>query len=137
MNEEAEQAGGATEYTAKQIRALKGVEGSRMRPAMYIGDTTHRGLHHLVFEVVDNSIDEAVNGHATTDSVHLHSDGTVSIHDDGRGIPVGELAARDGRSALEVDITEIHAGGKFGGNVYKTAGGLHGVGLSLVNALSD
>ena len=139
MNEEAEQAGGATEYTAKQIRALKGVEGIRMRPAMYIGDTTHRGLHHLVFEVVDNSIDEAVNGHATTVSVHLHSDGTVSIHDDGRGIPVGELADRDGRSALEVVFTEIHAGGKFdreGG--YKTGtGGLHGVGLTAVNALSE
>ena len=103
-------AGGA-EYTSNQIRALKGVEGIRMRPAMYIGDTTTRGLHHLVFEVVDNSIDEAVNGHATTVTVILHDDGSVSDQDDGRGIPVGALEEHEDRSALEVVFTEIHAGG--------------------------
>ncbi|HAA50602.1 MAG TPA: DNA gyrase subunit B [Planctomycetaceae bacterium] len=131
-------AGGA-EYTSNQIRALKGVEGIRMRPAMYIGDTTTRGLHHLVFEVVDNSIDEAVNGHATTVTVILHDDGSVTIQDDGRGIPVGALEEHEGRSALEVVFTEIHAGGKFDRESgYKTGtGGLHGVGLTAVNALSE
>ena len=131
-------AGGA-EYTSNQIRALKGVEGIRMRPAMYIGDTTTRGLHPLVFEVVDNSIDEAVNGHATTVTVILHDDGSVTIQDDGRGIPVGALEEHEGRSALEVVFTEIHAGGKFDRESgYKTGtGGLHGVGLTAVNALSE
>ena len=131
--------GGDTEYTANQIRALKGVEGIRMRPAMYIGDTTARGLHHLVFEVVDNSIDEAVNGHATAIIVVLHDDGSVSVQDDGRGIPVGALEGSDNRSALEVVFTEIHAGGKFDRESgYKTGtGGLHGVGLTAVNALSE
>ena len=129
----------SAEYTAKQIRALKGVEGIRIRPAMYIGDTTARGLHHLVFEVVDNSIDEAVNGHATTVTVTLHTDGSVSVQDDGRGIPVGELPDHNNRSALEVVFTEIHAGGKFDRESgYKTGtGGLHGVGLTAVNALSE
>ena len=131
--------GGGSEYTSNQIRALKGVEGIRMRPAMYIGDTTPRGLHHLVFEVVDNSIDEAVNGHATTVSVVLHDDGSVSVKDDGRGIPVGVLEEHENRSALEVVFTEIHAGGKFDRESgYKTGtGGLHGVGLTAVNALSE
>ncbi len=140
MSDVADDTGGtAAEYTAKQIRALKGVEGIRTRPAMYIGDTTLRGLHHLVFEVVDNSIDEAVNGHATTVTVTLHTDGSVSIQDDGRGIPVGELVDHDGRSALEIVFTEIHAGGKFDRESgYKTGtGGLHGVGLTAVNALSE
>ena len=129
---------GSAEYTSNQIRALKGVEGIRMRPAMYIGDTTARGLHHLVFEVVDNSIDEAVNGYATTVTVVLHDDGSLSVKDDGRGIPVGILEEQENRSALEVVFTEIHAGGKFDRESgYKTGtGGLHGVGLTAVNALS-
>ena len=134
-----ENAAPSGDYTASQITALTGVEGIRMRPAMYIGDTTPRGLHHLVFEVVDNSIDEAVNGHATTVTVNLNDDGSVSVQDDGRGIPVGPLEDHEGRSALEVVFTEIHAGGKFdreGG--YRTGtGGLHGVGLTAVNALSE
>jgi len=127
------------EYGEKQIRALEGIEGIRMRPAMYIGDTTLRGLHHLVYEVVDNSIDEAVNRYATTVTVRINADGSVTSMDDGRGIPVGVMPEMDNRSALEVVFTEIHAGGKFdrtGG--YKTGtGGLHGVGLTAVNALSE
>lgn len=127
------------EYTQDSIRALKGIEGIRTRPAMYIGDTTARGLHHLVYEVVDNSIDEAVNGHAKSVLVKINPDGSVSILDDGRGIPVGAMKDMENRSALEVVLTEIHAGGKFdrkGG--YKTGtGGLHGVGITAVNALSE
>lgn len=129
----------ASDYDERQIRALEGVEGIRTRPAMYIGDTTARGLHHLVFEVVDNSVDEAVNGFATTILVRINADGSVTVADDGRGIPVGPMPEMGGRSALEVVFTEIHAGGKFdrsGG--YKTGtGGLHGVGLTAVNALSE
>ncbi|MFN0197198.1 MAG: DNA gyrase subunit B [Planctomycetaceae bacterium] len=126
-------------YSEKNIRALEGIEGIRLRPAMYIGDTTPRGLHHLVYEVVDNSIDEAVNKHATQIIVNINSDGSVTVIDDGRGIPVGLMPELDNRSALEVVLTEIHAGGKFdrtGG--YKTGtGGLHGVGITAVNALSE
>lgn len=129
----------ADSYGEAQIRVLKGIEGIRTRPAMYIGDTTGRGLHHLVYEVVDNSIDEAVNGHATTVTVRINADGSVAVIDDGRGIPVGAMPDMENRPALEVVLTEIHAGGKFdrqGG--YKTGtGGLHGVGITAVNALSE
>lgn len=134
-----EQTSQDADYGAGSIRALKGIEGIRTRPAMYIGDTTLRGLHHLVYEVVDNSIDEAVNGHAKIITVKINGDGSVSVVDDGRGIPVGAMKDQDDRSALEVVLTEIHAGGKFdrkGG--YKTGtGGLHGVGITAVNALSE
>ena len=126
-----------SDYTGDDIRHLKGVEGIRKRPAMYIGDTGQGGLHHLVFEVVDNSIDEAVNGHASEIMVQIDVDESISISDNGRGIPVTELKD-DGRSALEVVLTEIHAGGKFDRHSgYKTGtGGLHGVGITAVNAVS-
>lgn len=132
-------AAGAAGYDETQIRALKGIEGIRTRPAMYIGDTTPRGLHHLVYEVVDNSVDEAVNGFATSIFIRLHADGSVSCSDDGRGIPVGLMADQNNRPALEVVLTEIHAGGKFDRESgYKTGtGGLHGVGITAVNALSE
>ena len=127
------------EYNENQIRALEGVEGIRTRPAMYIGDTTQRGLHHLIYEVVDNSVDEAVNKHASIITVKINADGSVTCTDDGRGIPVGPMPDMNNRPALEVVLTEIHAGGKFyrsGG--YKTGtGGLHGVGITAVNALSE
>lgn len=127
----------AETYDGSNIRHLKGVEGIRTRPAMYIGDTTLRGLHHLVYEVVDNSVDEAVNGHASTITVKINADESVSIVDDGRGIPIS-IVEEDGRPALEVVLTEIHAGGKFDRDSgYKTGtGGLHGVGITAVNALS-
>ncbi|HUG20371.1 MAG TPA: DNA gyrase subunit B, partial [Planctomycetaceae bacterium] len=129
----------ARDYDSSSIKHLKGIEGIRMRPAMYIGDTTARGLHHLVFEVVDNSIDESVNKYASRIQVTLHSDGSVSISDDGRGIPVDPMGDKDPRAALEVVLTEIHAGGKFDRDSgYKTGtGGLHGVGITAVNALSE
>ena len=127
-------------YTGANIRHLKGIEGIRARPAMYIGDTTTRGLHHLVYEVVDNSIDEAVNGHATTIAVVINTDDSISVVDDGRGIPVSRVESDDKqRPALEVVLTEIHAGGKFDRDSgYKTGtGGLHGVGITAVNACSE
>ncbi|QDU06661.1 DNA gyrase subunit B [Gimesia aquarii] len=128
-----------TDYDESNIRALEGVEGIRTRPAMYIGDTTLRGLHHLVYEVVDNSIDECVNKYASVINVKINADGSVSCSDDGRGIPIGVMPDMNNRPALEVVLTEIHAGGKFdreGG--YKTGtGGLHGVGITAVNALSE
>ena len=131
--------GRVADYSEKQIRALKGIEGIRTRPAMYIGSTSSRGLHHLVYEVVDNSVDEAVNGHATTITVRINADGSVSCIDDGRGIPVGPMASMNNRPAVEVVLTEIHAGGKFDRDSgYKTGtGGLHGVGVTAVNALSE
>lgn len=131
--------GGGEGYGAGQIRALKGIEGIRTRPAMYIGDTTARGLHHLVYEVVDNSIDEAVNGFASSIGVRINADGSVTCVDDGRGIPVGPMEHMENRPAVEVVLTEIHAGGKFDRTSgYKTGtGGLHGVGVTVVNALSE